>query len=106
MKKMIALIGVGVLILLGGQALSSTDDDKFCHDLVIDSCTGCHGKERACDNIGNSKKSWKGLIGLMIANGADLSKEEREQLSECMSKPSMGAVAACADVVPDAAEKK
>ncbi|MDH3330073.1 MAG: hypothetical protein OEM01_12640 [Desulfobulbaceae bacterium] len=105
MKKRIALIGAGVFIFLGGQAFSSVPDDKFCQDLVIKSCTGCHGKERVCANLGKSKKSWKSLIKFMIANGAELSAEETEQLSDCMSVPSAGAQAACADVLPGATEK-
>ena len=105
MKKNLMLIGAGVLILLGGQAFSSEPDDTVCKDLVINSCTGCHGKERACANLGKSKESWKKLIEFMIANGADLSDQEIEQLSDCMSIPSLGAKAACADVAPGESKK-
>ena len=98
MKKSLMVIGAGVSILLGGQALSAMPDETVCKNLVIDSCTGCHGKERACDNLGKSKESWKSLIRFMIANGADLSDEQLEQLSDCMSIPSLGAKAACAAV--------
>lgn len=105
MLKKITLTVVVVLILQGVLILSSSANDKACQDLVVQSCTGCHEIDRACDNIGDSKKSWTGLIKYMNANGADLTDEEAEQLSGCMSKPSPGAVAACVDVVSDASAK-
>jgi hypothetical protein len=100
MKKSLILIGAVAWIFLGCQAFSAMPDETACKNLVIDSCTGCHGKERACDNLGKSKESWRSLIKFMIANGAELNDERLEQLSDCMSIPSLGAKAACADVAP------
>ena len=106
MIKRIALVGTGVLILICGKAFFSMASDTVCQDLMIESCTQCHDKERVCVNMGKSKKSWKSLINYMIATGAELSDEEIEQLSDCMSEPSAGARLACVDVLPVATEKK
>lgn len=106
MNKRSAIAALAGLIILGWLTAPAIAGDPSCKDLVIDSCTGCHGKERACANLGKSKKSWRSLIKFMISNGADLDDDEIEQLSDCMSEPAAGAVAACSDAAPQAAEKK
>lgn len=90
---------------MAGQAISAEDDAELCKKLVLDSCTGCHVKDRFCVRLGDSKKSWKSLIKFMISMGADLGKEEVEQLSDCLSIPSLGAKAACADVLNEDQKK-
>ena len=86
---------VCLVIALGGLAAVAQGAEVNCFDLVTNTCSGCHEKEKACNLLGMDKTFWKGKIGMMVANGVDLTKAEREALAECLSTPKEECSMAC-----------
>ena len=93
MHKNIALLTIFAalfLIVSLGQAGS-----RDCKTLLTSECVGCHEKEKFCENLGKNERFWKAMLGIMEANGADLTKEEKEELIASLSKPLEAAKEVC-----------
>ncbi|NOQ45164.1 MAG: hypothetical protein GQ559_00570 [Desulfobulbaceae bacterium] len=95
MKRITASISfraaIPVLSSLTMLVLFSTTShaSEECTQLVKKKCIRCHFETRICQKIEKrkGKGSWKRTIKTMVKNGATLSKSERKQLADCLSKP-------------------
>lgn len=66
-----------------------------CGEVLEKVCIGCHQSDRFCARLGAPEKEWRGLLKLMIANGAELDKEDLGPLAACLSEPAEGAKRVC-----------
>lgn len=66
-----------------------------CGEVLEKVCIGCHQSDKFCARLGASEKEWRALLKLMVANGAELEKEEVAPLAACLSEPEAGARALC-----------
>lgn len=63
--------------------------DEECAKLITTRCEVCHYKTRICESLGKKSKSvWKRTVGNMVSYGAQLNKDEQQQLVDCLSGPS------------------
>ena len=66
-----------------------------CAKLMNSICLGCHNQDKFCERLGATEKQWQSLIKWMIANGADLEKDEVDLLVSCLSEPADEAKKTC-----------
>lgn len=86
----------GSLLLLGFiVAPGLVDAAGPCEEVLAKVCIGCHQSDKFCTRLGASEKEWRGVLKLMVANGAELEKEEVAPLAACLSGPAAGALAVC-----------
>jgi hypothetical protein len=82
------LIGMGFFGFPGMAA-------DICGEKIATECIGCHNIDRVCEELGESEKTWNGLLKRMVAYGAELGKDEIVEMAKCFSAPSADAKAAC-----------
>lgn len=86
---------LGALVIIGGIVLPDAGVAGQCGEVLEKVCIGCHQSDKFCARLGASEKEWRGVIKLMVANGAELEKEEVTPLVACLSEPTAGARAVC-----------
>jgi hypothetical protein len=75
-----------------GGASAGTD----CQSIIDNKCVKCHYKTRICDALGTkSKRKWKRTIKFMVKQGAILSKDEQNIVTECLSSMPKGSDIVC-----------
>jgi hypothetical protein len=74
------LMGIAFLALLCG-----CQSGESCHKVLKAKCIECHSTETSCAKIGQSEDWWLRTIDAMVKLGADVSKQERKVLAECLS---------------------
>jgi hypothetical protein len=83
--RLVGKLPVGI-VLLG--LLCGCQSGESCHNVVNAKCIECHSTETSCTKIGQSEDWWLRTIDAMVKLGADVSKQERKVLAECLSNPS------------------
>ncbi|NTV12703.1 MAG: hypothetical protein HGA96_02020 [Desulfobulbaceae bacterium] len=79
---LVALVaGVGAMVSPGSVAAGGP-----CGEVLEKVCIGCHEKERFCERLGAPEKEWRALVKRMIANGAELEKDDIGVLAVCLSE--------------------
>jgi len=77
-------------------ASSSAGADEACANLITTRCEVCHYMTRICESLGKkSKSSWKRTVGNMVLYGAQLNKDEQQELVDCLSGPSAAITDLC-----------
>lgn len=89
--------GLGALLVMAGVIVSpvAAGATGSCGELLEKVCIGCHQSDRFCTRLGVPEKEWRGLLKLMIANGAELDKEDVGPLAICLSEASAEAKKVC-----------
>lgn len=89
--------GLGALLVMVGGFVSPAPVGAAgqCGEMLEKVCIGCHQSDKFCDRLGAPEKEWRGVLKLMIANGAELEKDEIEPLVICLSEPAEGARKVC-----------
>lgn len=89
--------GFGALLLGAGIVVSAAPATAAgpCKEVLQKVCIGCHESDRFCGRLGGSEKEWRGLLKLMVANGAELEKDEVAPLAACLSGPAEEARQVC-----------
>lgn len=90
--------GLGALLVMVGGFVSPAPVGAAgqCGELLEKVCIGCHQSDRFCTRLGAPEKEWRGLLKLMVANGAELDKEDLGPLAACLSEPAEQARKVCA----------
>lgn len=86
---------MGALVIIGGIVLPVAAVAGQCGEVLEKVCIGCHQSDKFCARLGASEKEWRGVLKLMVANGAELEEEEVAPLVACLSEPAAGARALC-----------
>lgn len=84
-KNLVIGLAAALLFSLGASQAQAEEGD--CTQLLKTVCNDCHNSDRVCEKIGGTEKKWKALLSWMVANGAELEKEERTLLVNCMTEP-------------------
>ncbi|MBM9614797.1 hypothetical protein JWJ90_10925 [Desulfobulbus rhabdoformis] len=68
-----------------------------CEKLVQNKCSSCHFVTYICEPIERGKGSfyWKRTVKAMVMSGMETTKEENEQLVDCLGNPSDKVQALC-----------
>lgn len=86
---------LGVPVIIGGIFLPVAGVSGQCGEMLEKVCIGCHQSDKFCARLGASEKEWRGVLKLMVANGAELEKDEVAPLVACLSEPAAWAKAVC-----------
>lgn len=92
-QNLVLVIVVVVFSSLGVVQASGTEGQ--CTQLLNTVCNDCHNTDRVCDSMGGSEKKWKAILDWMISNGAELEKDEKTLLLNCLTEPFEEAKKAC-----------
>lgn len=85
------------LLVLGGMVLvpAQSGAGVACGEVLEKACIGCHESDRFCGRLGAPEKELRALLKRMVANGAELEKDEFDALAACLSEPAEGARMVC-----------
>lgn len=76
---------IGVVLL---WALAGCQPNESCKKVLNAKCIQCHSVSTSCAKVSKGEKRWLETIDAMVKLGADVSKQERKTLAECLSNPS------------------
>ncbi len=78
------LLALSLFILLFAAPASAGQES--CVELLKSKCLHCHYETRICSKLKRKagKRAWNGTIGSMIRHGAEVNKDERKQLANCL----------------------
>ncbi|NQS71252.1 MAG: hypothetical protein HQQ73_03700 [Desulfobulbaceae bacterium] len=102
MKKhagiLLLVAGLAVLFLLPNSVMG-TEAQTDCYSLIENKCASCHFVDYICPGIRKNKgrMAWGWVINNMIKDGAKINREEKGQLTTCLSKPSTAVQELCAN---------
>ena len=81
-----------IVTLSAVAACSGTADigpppsDAVCSSLVNVKCVKCHYKTRICNALGTkSVRDWQHTIAFMVKQGAEVDKDEQNNIIACLS---------------------
>ena len=89
------VLGIIVVVFSALGAIQASGTEGQCTQLLNTVCNDCHNTDRVCDSMGGSEKKWKAILDLMIISGADLEKDEKTLLLNCLTEPFEEAKKAC-----------
>jgi hypothetical protein len=102
MKKQAGILllvaGLAVPFLLPTSAMGA-EAQTDCRPLIENKCASCHFVDYICPGIRKNKgrMAWNWVINDMIKDGAKINKEEKGQLTTCLSKPGTTVQELCAN---------
>ena len=103
MRKQIALLvlSAAALVFLPAAPASSAEKQENCPQLIENKCAGCHFVDYICPGIRKNKGSmaWGRVVNDMIKEGAKISREEKGQLTACLSNPKADVKGMCANSI-------
>ena len=89
------VLGIVVVVFSFLGVVQASETEGQCTQLLNTVCNDCHNTDRVCDSMGGSEKKWKAILDLMIISGADLEKDEKTLLLNCLTEPFEEAKKAC-----------
>lgn len=89
--------GLGALLIVVGAMFMAIPARAGgpCGDVLEKVCVGCHERDRFCERLGAPDKELRALIKRMVANGAELEKDDIALLAACLSEPAAAAKELC-----------
>jgi hypothetical protein len=89
------VLGIVVVLFSALGAVQASGTEGQCAQLLTTVCNDCHNTDRVCASMGGPEKKWKAILDWMISNGAELEKEEKSLLLDCLTEPYDEAKKAC-----------
>ena len=100
-RKLTILCSFLFLLLVAVARAPGAEQDTACIDLLVGKCRECHYLTRICQSLDKkSKWQWKRSIRTMAKRGAEVSRQQEDQILACLASKAADVVAFCENPPP------
>lgn len=101
MKRSVPAVALLTAAFIAGAAYVSdaqsaaSDQAKSPDQIVMSSCTACHGIDRVCKNLGQDSAAWSKLVTGMVKKGARVDQQDIPRVADYLAGLKPGSKPVC-----------